>query len=83
MLLHELSDDKEEAPKDKSDTVADPNRPWYQDFQVYVDAIEQVPEGWSTSKYLNLEMMMNWLPINYVILHFKWMCILARRDDYY
>ena len=57
MLPHELSDDEEEVPKDKSDTVADPNWPGYQDFQVYLDAIEQVSEGWSTIKWWGVSLL--------------------------
>jgi hypothetical protein len=50
-LLRDLSDD-EDAPASTTPGISeDPERPWALCFHAYVDAPEQVPEGWSAIKW--------------------------------
>lgn len=46
-LLRELSDDEDEAIDMGLDISNDPQRPWLQDFRAYINAVEQVPDGWT------------------------------------
>jgi hypothetical protein len=50
-LLRELSDDEDEIATSGHDVPEDPNRPWLRHFCAYMDAIEQVPDGWSAVKW--------------------------------
>jgi hypothetical protein len=50
-LLRELSDDEDDMVDIGLDVLSDPQRPWLQDYHVYMDVIEQVPDGWSTVKW--------------------------------
>jgi hypothetical protein len=59
VLLRELSDD------DNDTTVAimgptipeDPYRPWLRSFRVYLDVVEQVPDGWSAAKWWGVSVL--------------------------
>jgi hypothetical protein len=51
ILLHELSDDEDIAADAHSGTPEDPDRPWAQHFNAYMDTIENIPEGWSAIKW--------------------------------
>jgi hypothetical protein len=52
MLLRELSDDEDGADLDTDPAVPeDPSRPWVRDFRAYLDALEHVPEEWSTIEW--------------------------------
>ena len=51
-LLRELSDDEDNVTDSPSGIlVEDPDRPWYRHFSAYMDAVEQVPDGWSVIKW--------------------------------
>jgi len=51
VLLCELSDD-EDAEADVGPSVPkDPKRLWLWDFHAYLNAHEQVPDGWTTIKW--------------------------------
>jgi hypothetical protein len=50
-LLRELSDDEDENANTGPDVAEDPNRPWFRPFRAFMDAIEQVPDGWSAVKW--------------------------------
>lgn len=53
-LLRELtsSDDEEDTPADTGlDIPDDPQRPWLHDYRAYLDALEQVPEGWTAIQW--------------------------------
>jgi hypothetical protein len=50
-LLRELSDGEDDTMDTGLDIPGDPKRPWYRDFQAYMDVLEQVPEGWSAVKW--------------------------------
>jgi hypothetical protein len=53
VLLRELSDDSDEddVTNYSRNTPDDPERPWLRHFREYIDAVEQVPDGWSTIKW--------------------------------
>ena len=50
-LLRELSDDEEETANLGHDVPKDPNWPWLRHFRAFIDASEQVPDGWSVVKW--------------------------------
>jgi hypothetical protein len=50
-LLRELSDDEDETANTGADVPDDPKRPWLRDFRAFMDAVEQVPDGWSAVKW--------------------------------
>lgn len=50
-LLRELSDDEDNTTDTGPDIPEDPDRPWFRDFRAYMDAVEQVPDGWSAVKW--------------------------------
>jgi len=52
-LLRELSDDDDDTVSSNigSNISEDPNRPWLLSFQVYMDAVEQVPDGWDAIRW--------------------------------
>ncbi|KIL66162.1 hypothetical protein M378DRAFT_10179 [Amanita muscaria Koide BX008] len=51
-LLRELSDNDEDNTTDTCHNISeDPERPWSQYFQAYMDISEQVPDGWSVIKW--------------------------------
>ena len=50
-LLRELSDDEDTTTDAGPQVPDDPKRPWLRDFRAYLDAVEQVPEGWTTIKW--------------------------------
>ena len=50
-LLHELSDDEDETVNIGPNVPEDPKRPWLQHFWAFMDAVEQVPDGWSAVKW--------------------------------
>ena len=51
VLLRELSDDEDNIINRNHNTPDDPDRPWLRHFREYVDAVEQVPDGWSTIQW--------------------------------
>ena len=51
VLLCELSNDEDNATDTSSDVLEDPEQPWSQYFHEYINAIEQVLEGWSVIKW--------------------------------
>lgn len=50
ILLRELSDD-EDTTDSHHGVIEDPNRPWSRHFEAYMNANEQVPDGWSAIKW--------------------------------
>jgi len=50
-LLRELSDDEDETTNNCPDVPEDPNWPWLRHFHIFVDTVEQVPDGWSAVKW--------------------------------
>ena len=50
-LLRELSDDENDSSAPHASAPVDPDRPWYPVFCQYIDAVEQVPDGWSIVKW--------------------------------
>lgn len=50
-LLRELSDDEDNTTDSPPGISEDPDRPWSQPFSAYMDAIEQVPDGWSAIQW--------------------------------
>jgi len=50
-LLRELSDDEDDIMDCNPNMLDDPERPWLRHFREYIDAVEQVPSGWSTIKW--------------------------------
>ena len=50
-LLRELSDDEDNVTDSPPGILEDPDRPWSKHFSAYMDAIEQVPDGWSAIKW--------------------------------
>jgi hypothetical protein len=52
-LLRELSDNDDDAvTKNTGPNIPeDPFWPWLRRFQVYLNAVEQVPDGWSAVKW--------------------------------
>jgi hypothetical protein len=50
-LLRELSDDEDTTMDTGSDVPDDPQRPWIRDYRSYMDAPEQVPEGWTAIQW--------------------------------
>jgi hypothetical protein len=55
VLLRELSDDEEADVN--TDLPEDPNRPWLRAFREYMDAVEQVPDGWSAIKWWGVSIL--------------------------
>jgi hypothetical protein len=51
ILLRELSDDEDDVAAHNHNMPDDPERPWVRHFQEYINAVEQVPDGWSTIKW--------------------------------
>ena len=52
VLLRELSDDEDNISTDTPPGVSvDPDQLWSQHFSAYMNASEQVPEGWSAIKW--------------------------------
>jgi hypothetical protein len=58
VLLCELSDDSDDdSVTDHNHNIPDdPEQPWLQHFHKYVDAVEQVPDGWSTIKWWDVSL---------------------------
>ena len=50
-LLRELSEDEDEALDIGLDIANDPQRPWLQDYQAYMNVVEQIPDGWTAVKW--------------------------------
>jgi hypothetical protein len=50
-LLRELSDDEDAVSDIGADVPNDPQRPWLQDYQGYIDTIDQVPEDLTTIQW--------------------------------
>jgi len=52
-LLRELSSDEDDAVDIglDHDIPDDPQRPWLQDYQAYMNIVEQVPDGWTAVKW--------------------------------
>jgi hypothetical protein len=50
LLLRELSDDEDNTTDSHHGVLEDPDRPWFRHFEAYIDASEQVPDGWSAIK---------------------------------
>jgi len=50
-LLRELSDDEDNTTDSHPDVLEDPNCPWSQHFEAYMNASEEVPDGWSAIKW--------------------------------
>ena len=50
-LLCELSDNEDETTNNCPDVPEDPNWPWLRHFHIFVDTVEQVPDGWSAVKW--------------------------------
>jgi hypothetical protein len=50
-LLRKLSDDEDALANTAPDVWEDPDRPWSRYYRAYVDALEQVPDGWSAIKW--------------------------------
>jgi hypothetical protein len=50
-LLRELSDDEDNTTDSHPDVVEDLNCPWSQHFEAYMNASEDVPDGWSAIKW--------------------------------
>ena len=46
-LLRELSDDEDETMTMGPNVPENPKRPWLRHFRKFIDAVEQVPDGWS------------------------------------
>ena len=46
-LLYELSDDEDETMNLGNNIPKDPNQPWLWHFRAFMDAVKQVPDGWS------------------------------------
>ena len=56
-LLRELSDDEDDIGANVPGIIStpeDPNRPWLGDFRAYLDVVEHVPEGWTTTSWWGL-----------------------------
>jgi hypothetical protein len=51
ILLRELSDDEDAAMEVTPNFPNDPQRPWLRDYQAYINAVEQVPDGWTTIQW--------------------------------
>ena len=51
VLLHDLSDDEDIPMNTAPDLLEDPDQPWFRYFRAYMDALEQVPDGWSAVKW--------------------------------
>jgi hypothetical protein len=51
VLLRELSDDEDDVTDRNRNTPDDPEQPWLRHFHEYIDAVEHVPDDWSTIKW--------------------------------
>ena len=56
-LLRELSDNEDETASMGHNVSEDPNQPWLQHFHPFIDAIEQVPDGWSAMKWWGVSVL--------------------------
>jgi hypothetical protein len=56
-LLRELSDDEDNVTDTKVGVPYDPQRPWLHDYQAYIDAVEQVPEGWTAIQWWGVSIL--------------------------
>jgi hypothetical protein len=57
--LRELSDDEDNMMDTGSDVPDDPQRPWLHDFRAYMDASEQVREGWSAIQWWGVSILVS------------------------
>jgi hypothetical protein len=50
-LLCKLSDDEDETTTMGPNVPDNPKQPWLQHFWEFMDAVEQVPDGWSAVRW--------------------------------
>ena len=56
-LLRELSDDEDETVNLGDNIPKDPNWPWLRHFRAFMDAVEQVPDGWSAVQWWGVRVL--------------------------
>ena len=56
-MLRELSDDEDETVNLGDNISEDPNQPWLQHFRAFMDAVEQVPDGWSAVQWWGVKVL--------------------------
>jgi hypothetical protein len=57
VLLRELSEDEDETTNMGPNVPEDPKRPWLRPFRQFMDAVEQVPDGWSAVKWWGVRVL--------------------------
>ena len=56
-LLCELSDDEDETMTMGPNVPEDSKRPWLWHFREFMDAVEQVPDGWSAVRWWGVSVL--------------------------
>jgi hypothetical protein len=56
-LLRELSDDEDDSTSLGPNIPEDPKQPWLRHFRAFIDAAEQVPDGWSAVKWWGVSVL--------------------------
>ena len=58
VLLRDLSDnsDEDDVTDRNHNTPDNPEQPWLRHFYEYINAVEQVPDGWSAIKWWGISL---------------------------